>query len=297
MATKLRGIIPALATPLREDGRPDEAGLRRLVRYQLDGGVVGFFPCGSTGEGPMLRDDDWANVIRWVCDEVGGRVPVLAHVADTSTARVNERAKQAVDLGADAVVSTLPFYGIHAGNEPIRFFEAVADASPLPLYIYNVPQRTQVPLSADTLVALSAHPNIHGVKDSAVDPILHFDLIHRLRNSDFTVLNGSEFFLGASVMMGGDGGLLGICNVAPKQCVELYEAAVRGDIPSVRRLQPIVSDITTIFFTKPGSSMAGLKKAMELLGICQNYVSEPYMPTTPEQEVQVRAILERNGLL
>ncbi|MEN6401987.1 MAG: dihydrodipicolinate synthase family protein [Armatimonadia bacterium] len=297
MNGKLRGIIPALATPLLEDGKPDEAGLRKLVQLQLEGGVAGFFPCGSTGEGPMFPEEDWATVIRIVCEEAGGKVPVLAHVAEPGTERVIERAKRAVDLGADAVVSTLPYYYVHAGREAVRFFTAVADASPLPLFVYNVPQRTQVPLSADLLVELSEHPNILGVKDSAVDPILHFDLIHRLRNSDFTVLNGSEFFLGASVMMGGDGGLLGICNLIPKLCVELYEAAARGDIPAVRKLQPQVSDVTTVFFAKGGSALAALKKAMEMMGICQRWTSHPFLPTTPEGDEEIRGILERNGLL
>ena len=297
MPEKLRGIIPALATPLLENGDPDEAGLRRLVAYQLDNGVAGFFPCGSTGEGPMLRDQDWRAVIAGVVSEVNGRVPILANVADTGSRRAIERARAAADLGADAVVATLPFYYVHAGREAFGFFTELADASPLPLYIYNVPQRTGFSLPADMLVELSEHPNIHGVKDSAVDPILHFELIDRLRNTDFTVLNGSEFFVGASVMMGGDGGLLGICNVAPKLCVELYEAAARGDIPAVRKLQPIVSEVTTIFFTQGGSAISALKKALEILGICGGWSSHPFTPTTPEQDAKIRDILERTGLL
>jgi 4-hydroxy-tetrahydrodipicolinate synthase len=297
MPEKLRGIIPALATPLLESGEPDEVSLRKLVRFQVENGVSGFFVCGSTGEGPMLTDRHWAQVIGVVVSEVGGRVPILANVADTGTQRAIERARQAADLGADAVVATLPFYYVHPGPEAFGFFTELADQSPLPLYVYNVPQRTGYNLPADMLVQLSEHLNIHGVKDSAVDPILHFELIDRLRNTDFTVLNGSEFFVGASVMMGGDGGLLGICNVAPKLCVELYEAAAQGDIPAVRRLQPIVSDVTKIFFTQPGSALSALKKAMEMLGLCGPTAGHPFVPTTAEQDRKVRGILEKNGLL
>jgi 2-dehydro-3-deoxy-D-pentonate aldolase len=297
MPEKLRGIIPALATPVLEDGTPDEPSLRKLVRYQLEGGVSGFFVCGSTGEGPMLTDEGWRAVHSAVIDEVGGRVPILANVADTGTRRAIERAQQAADLGADAVVATLPFYYVHAGQEAVRFFTELADHSPLPLYIYNVPQRTGFSLPADMLVALADHPNIHGVKDSAVDPILHFELIDRLHSTDFTVLNGSEFFVGASVMMGGDGGLLGICNLCPKLCVDLYDAAVQGDIPAVRRIQPQVSDVTKVFFTTPGSAISALKKAMELLGLSGPWSSHPFTPTTPEQDASIRKILERNGLL
>jgi dihydrodipicolinate synthase/N-acetylneuraminate lyase len=297
MAEKLKGIIPALATPLHEDGSPDEAGVRRLTQHQLDGGVSGFFVGGSTGEGPILRDEDWRLVHEWVIDQVGGKVPILAHCADVGTARAIDRAKAAADFGADAAVATLPYYYVHQGREAVRFFVELADASPLPVYIYNVPQRTQVNLSADILQELSQHPNIHGVKDSAVDPILHFDLIHRMRETDFTVLNGCEFFCGASVMMGGDGGLLGICNVCPKLCVDLYEAAAQGDIPAVRRLQPLVSDVTTVFFTQGGSALSALKWALHLMGICGPTASAPFTPTTPEQQAAIKTILERNGLL
>jgi 2-dehydro-3-deoxy-D-pentonate aldolase len=297
MPEKLRGILPALATPLLEDGSPDEASLRKLIRQQLDGGVSGFFMCGSTGEGPMLTDADWATVIGISVSEVAGRVPILANVADTGTRRAIERAREAATLGADAVVATLPFYYVHAGQEAVRFFTRLADESPLPVYVYNVPQRTGYSLPADMLVALADHPNIHGVKDSAVDPILHFELVDRLHNTDFTVLNGSEFFLGASVMMGGDGGLLGICNVCPKLCVELYEVAAQGDIPAVRRLQPLVSDVTKIFFTQPGSPLSGLKKAMEMLELCGPWASHPFTATTTQQDDTIRKILERNGLL
>jgi|LSQX01.2.fsa_nt_gb 4-hydroxy-tetrahydrodipicolinate synthase len=297
MDEKLRGIIPALATPLLEDGSPDEAGIRKLVRHQLEGGVCGFFPCGSTGEGPMLTEAHWRSALGWVISEVNGQVPILANISDTGTQRTVQRAQQAAELGADAAVATLPYYYVCKEDEARRFFVAVADQSPVPLFIYNVPQRTGFNLPAPLIAELSRHPNIKGVKDSAVDPILHFDLINLLHNTDFTVLNGSEFFVGASVMMGGDGGLLGICNVAPVLCVELYEAAAQGDIPAVRRLQPLVSDVTTIFFTKGGAPISALKKAMEMLGLCQGWTSAPFEPTTETQDGEIRTILERNGLL
>lgn len=297
MAQKLQGIIPALATPLQEDGHPDEAGLRQLVQFQIDNGVRGLFVCGSTGEGPMLADEDWRQAHIWAVREAAGRVPVLANVSEASTARALYRARQAADFGADAVVATLPYYYAHAGEEAKRFYLALADGSPLPVYIYNVPQRTQVPLTAEMLQELAQHPNIRGVKDSANDPILHFELIQSFRHTDFAVLNGSEFFLGASVLLGGDGGLLGICNVCPKLCVELYEAARRGDLEAVRRLQASLSDVTSLFFAKGGSPLAALKTALHLLGICQPYVSHPFLPASSEQKIAVQDILQRNGLL
>jgi 2-dehydro-3-deoxy-D-pentonate aldolase len=299
MTERLHGIIPAMVTPMDNSGNPDEAGIRRLTDYLIAGGVSALFPCGSTGEGPRLLDEQWAQGLSWVVSQSAGRVPILAPISDLGTERVLHRAAIATDLGVDALVSTLPFYYPTMGLEAMRFFETVADSVSLPLYIYNLPQRTQGTITLDEFLQLAAHPNIYGVKDSAVDVILHFGLIHSVREQglDFVVLNGSEFFLGASVTMGGDGGLLGIATVAPRLCVDLYEAAARGDIPEVRRLQAQVSDVTTIFFTRPGSPLAAIKRALEMLGLCGPGVSHPFASTTPEQDDDIRAILERNALL
>lgn len=298
MAEKLRGIVPALVTPLGSTGEPDEGSVRRLVRYTLDGGCSGLFVAGSTGEGPMLQDEQWEAVVRWVVDENGGRAKVLASVADSGTARVIRRAHRAAQLGADAVVTTLPYYFVHAGEETLRFWEAVGDNSPLPVYMYNVPQRTQVAMTREQIMAAARHPNIIGVKDSSCDMILHFDLIHeagKLENG-FTVLNGSEFSLGASVMMGGDGGLLGIANVAPGLCTALYSAAVAADIAEVRRLQPMVAEVTSLFWLPECSAVSGVKRALQLLGICEAHVAHPFIPAPEKHDAKIRDILKRNGV-
>lgn len=297
MNTTLRGVLPALATPLTAEGRANEAAIRKLTQFQLANGVSGLFVCGSMGEGPMLCDDDWRQTLAWVITETASQVPVLANVADTSTMRAIARTRQAMELGADAVVSTLPYYYVHAGLEAERYFTELADASPLPLYIYNLPQRTQVQLSADLLEKLATHPNIKGVKDSSVDPILHFELIRRMQKADFVVLNGCEFFAGASILMGGDGVLLGVCNLCPRLCVDLYEAAQRGEVAEVRRLQTMVSDVTGAFFVAGVSLLSALKCALHLMGIGGPTSASPFAPVTAAQTAQIQAILSRNGLL
>lgn len=296
---RLRGILPALATPLTPDLEPDEAGLRRLVQYQLEAGVVGLFACSSTGEGPMLTDEQWSRVLGWAIREVEGRVPVLAHVTDVGVPRVLDRVRRAADLGAAAVAAAAPYYYQHTDAEVIDFFVTIADRSPLPLFVYNIPQRVKTALTVEQLLALAPHPNIVGMKDSAANAVLHLEVLRRVRERDldFTVLNGTEAYLGASVMMGGDGGLLGAANLAPRLCVELYEAAARGDIAAVRELQPRLSDLTGVF-TLPGGSFAGnLKAALEMLGLCGSTVLPPLAPPTAETRAAVRALLQRHSLL
>lgn len=296
---RLQGIIPALATPLTPDLEPDEAGFRRLVQYQLEGGVVGLFPCSSTGEGPMLSDENWARLLGWAISEANGRVPVLAHVTDVGLPRVLDRVRRAANLGADAVAAAAPYYYQHTDAEVLGFFENLADASPLPVFVYNIPQRVKTALRVEQLLALAPHPNIAGMKDSAANAVLHLELLRRVRERelDFTVLNGTEAYLGASVMMGGDGGLLGVANLAPRLCVQLYEAAARGDAAAVRELQPRLSELTGIF-TVPGCSFAGnLKAALALLGLGGDTVLPPFGTPSPEARAAIRALLERHDLL
>lgn len=296
---RLRGIIPALATPLTPDLEPDEAGFRRLVQYQLEGDVVGLFACSSTGEGPMLADEQWSRVLGWAIREANGQVPVLAHVTDVGVPRVLDRVRRAADLGADAVAAAAPYYYQHTDAEVLDFFVTIADRSPLPLFVYNIPQRVKTALTVEQLLELAPHPNIAGMKDSPANAVLHLELLRRVRERhlDFTVLNGTEAYLGASVMMGGDGGLLGVANLAPRLCVELYEAAARGDAAAVRELQSRLSDLTGVF-TIPGGSFAGnLKAALEMLGLCGSTVLPPLSMPTDNTRAAIRALLQRHSLL
>ncbi|MBC7289421.1 MAG: dihydrodipicolinate synthase family protein, partial [Armatimonadetes bacterium] len=169
MPEPTRGIIPALATPLREDGSVDVHGMGRLIEYVVGGGVAGIFVLSSTGEGPMLRETDKATAVKTAVEAVAGRVAVFVHIADTSTARVISQAERAAELGADCAVATLPFYFRHSGSQVLSFYTDVADASPLPVLIYNVPVCTGVQITADQVAELAAHPNIVGIKESTLD--------------------------------------------------------------------------------------------------------------------------------
>ncbi len=297
MLQDLRGIIPALATPLRADGSVDTDGMARLVDYVVDGGVRGLFVLSSTGEGPMLREEDKEAAVRAAVEAAAGRVAILVHIADTSTARVIRQAEKAAEWGADYVVSTLPFYFRHSGAQAMSFYTDVAEASPRPLMLYNVPHCTGVQVTAEEIAELAAHPNIVGIKDSTQD-WRHFQQVIRVKQSvpEFLVFNGDEEALASTVLMGGDGGVLGLANVAPRLCVDVFEAADRGDIAKARELQARLAELQDIWLMAE-CSHGGLKLALSVLGICEPYVTRPLIPPSPDLEPRMLRLLREHGLL
>ena len=297
MLQDLRGIIPALATPLRADGSVDVEGMGRLVDYVVEGGVTGLFVLSSTGEGPMLREEDKEAAVRAAVEAAAGRVAILAHIADTSTARVLRQAERAAEWGADYVVSTLPFYFRHAGPQTLSFYTDVADASPRPVLIYNVPYCTGVQVTAEQIAELAAHPNIVGIKDSTQD-WRHFQQVIRIKDDvpEFLVFNGDEEALASTVLMGGDGGVLGLANVAPRLCTELFEAADRGDIAKARQLQAEVAELQAVWYMAE-CPHGGLKLALSVLGICEPHVTRPLISPSPDLKPEMVRLLRLHGLV
>ncbi|MCX7599140.1 MAG: dihydrodipicolinate synthase family protein [Armatimonadetes bacterium] len=297
MEARLRGIVTALATPLNRNGSVDAGALRALIDYVVEGGTIGIFALSSTGEGPLLTDEDRQRVIDEAVAAAGGRIAVLVNVSDTSTPRALRWVERAAQAGADYVMATLPFYAWHAGQQILDFYLALADASPLPVLIYNLPEYTNVNVDAAATERLAEHPNIVGVKDSSAD-WAHFQAVLTVKTlrPDFVVLNGDERALASSVLMGADGGLLGIANIAPRLCVECFEAAARGDVAEARRLQTELTDLCRIY-TTADSGHAGVKVALKLIGIGQEWVTPPLRPASEAEQVEVEKILRRHGLL
>jgi dihydrodipicolinate synthase/N-acetylneuraminate lyase len=286
-----------MATPLLPDGSVDIGGVRRLVDYVVAGGVVGVFAASSTGEGPLLADADRAALFHTCVEASAGRAAVLANVSDTSTARVLAWVRAAADAGADAVVATLPYYLRHDGPQVCDFYLRLADEAPVPLLVYNVPVYAKVQMPVAALAELACHANIVGVKDSTLD-WRHFQQVIRIKQDhpSFTVLNGDEQALASTVFMGGDGGVLGLANLAPRLCADLLGAAERGDIPSARELQARLTALQAIWSVCE-CGHGGLKLALELLGICGRHVTAPLRPAPDEAVPAVRALLHDAGAL
>ncbi len=297
MLKDMRGLIPALATPLNADWTVDPKGMKTLIDYVIAGGARGLFVLSSTGEGPLLPDDQREVAVTTAAEAAAGRVPVLMHVPETSTQRVLRWVRQAPELGANYIVSTLPFYLRHVGQQTMDFYQAVADASPLPVFLYNVPVCTGVQVTHEQIAELAKHPNIVGIKDSTLD-WRHLQKVVRIKNErpDFLVFNGDEEALASTVLMGGDGGVLGLGNVCPALCTAVCEAADRGDLAEARRLQAELTDMQQMWFCFSCASGA-LKMTLNLLGLSKPHVTPPLVPAPAELEPFLRELLSRHGLI
>jgi dihydrodipicolinate synthase/N-acetylneuraminate lyase len=292
----LRGIVTPLITPLAGPDELDPAGLERLVEHLLDGGVHGIFLLGTTGEGPSVSAKVRRDIVARTCRLVNGRIPVLVGVTDIAFADSVALARHAAERGADAVVSAGPLYFPVTQDLVLRHFERLAAQLPLPVILYNAPSCAHVFIEADTVGRAAALPNVAGIKDSSGN----MGYLHQVRRAvgaseGFTVLVGPEELLAESVLLGVHGGVSGGSNLFPRLYVSLYEAALRGDIESTRRLHGSVIEVCARIF-EAGSYgehyLQGLKYAASLLGLCGECVAMPYGPLDDAGRGRVAASVE-----
>ncbi|HJZ89990.1 MAG TPA: dihydrodipicolinate synthase family protein, partial [Gemmataceae bacterium] len=297
----LTGIIPPLVTPLRGADELDVLGFDRLIEHVLEGGVHGLFLLGTTGEGPGLSQRLRAEVIDAACRRVAGRVPVLVGVTDPSFAETLRLARRATAAGAQAVVLAPPYYFPLDQPELKGYVERVAGAVALPVFLYHLPSFTKVPFEPETVARLLEIPNVVGLKDSGGD-LGYLHAVSQLAASrpDFTVLVGPEEMLAEAIALGAHGGICGGANLAPRVFVDLYYAARSGDVARVRELHAKVLRIgATIYSLGSGSAgvIQGLKCALSLLGICDDFVAEPFCRLEGSKRDRVRAALDELDLL
>lgn len=297
----LRGIIPPLLTPLSGPDRLDVPGLERLIEHVLAGGVHGLFILGTTGEGPALAYDVRHELVERVCRQTAGRVPVLVGITDTIFSESLRLAEHAEDAGAQAVVLASPYY-FPLGQADLRsYIAAVAEQSPLPVFLYNMPSHTKTVFELDTLRAALELPNVVGVKDSGGNmQYFHQARLLAAARPDWSVLIGPEELLADALLLGGHGGVSGGANLAPRVYVDLYEAAVRGDVPRCLACQEKVWAISQklyAFGAQHGSWLKGLKCALACLGICDDYLCEPFRRFEGPERETVKQRLVEMGLL
>jgi 4-hydroxy-tetrahydrodipicolinate synthase len=260
----------------------DHAGLERLVEHVLAGGVHGLFVLGTTGEGPSLSYKLRCEVVERTCQLVAGRAPVLVGATDTSLAESVNLAGVAADAGAAAVVLAAPPYYPLTDAELWRYVRRAAAAMPLPLFLYNMPSHTKLAFAPRVIERAVDVPRIVGLKDSS-GSMHYFHRIHRLRARlpDWTLLVGPEEMLAESVLFGGDGGVNGGANFAPRLYVDLFEAAQARDLDRVRLLHDRVIAISRAVYTigrSPSSVIQGIKAALAVLGICGDSMADPLRP-------------------
>ena len=297
MKSPLTGIVPPMITPLRARDELDVAGLERLIEHILSGGVSGLFILGTTGEGPSLSYRLRREVIERVCKLVKQRVPVLVGITDTAFVESVNIARAAADFGADAVVLAPPYYLPEAQPELEEYLGHLVPELPLPLFIYNMPALTKVHIEPDTIRRVMDNPRIIGFKDSSGD-LNYFkavaDLIKQHR-PDWPLLIGPEEKLFDALQLGGHGGVSGGANLFPKLYVKLCEAHRAGNLARAQELQKQIQRGSDSFYRigKYSSSIIkGIKCVANTMGICNDFMAEPFHRFRSDERELVKARLK-----
>jgi 4-hydroxy-tetrahydrodipicolinate synthase len=291
----LAGTVPPVITPLDDTEGVDTAAMETLVRYTVGGGCSGLFVAGGCGLGPWLTTAQRGAVVGAAVQSAAGQVPVLAGVMLPGTGPSCEAARQAEAMGADALAVASPYYfGVNADDQR-RHVEAVLRAVDLPILIYNIPQCTHHVWSPQLMATLATEPRVLGIKDSSGD-LATFGRLLAIKQSrpDFRVLQGDERVMGPCMLMGGDGVIAGLANVAPRLVVELVAAGRAGDIAGTRRLQEQLVDLWGLF--SHGQGLAALYAACAQLGIGGGRTPQPWVMPEEEQQRAIAAILRRHDL-
>ncbi len=294
---KLQGIVPPLITPLKGRDELDVAGLEKLIEHILAGGISGIFILGTTGEGPSLSYRLRRELIERVCKQVNRRVPVLVGITDTAFAESVNVARAAADFGADAAVVAPPYYLPEAQPELQEYLDHLVPELPLPLYIYNMPALTKVHFELETVRRAMDNPRIIGLKDSSGD-LNYFkaaaELIKQNR-PDWPLLVGPEEKLFDALQLGGHGGVSGGANLFPKLYVKLCEAHRAGNCARAQELQKQIQRVSDSFYRigKYSSSIIkGIKCALNCLGICDDFMAEPFHRFRASERELVQARLK-----
>jgi len=296
----IRGIVPPIVTPLRARDELDVAGLEQLIEHILAGGVHGLFVLGTTGEAPSLSYRLRREMIERTCRQVAGRVPVLVGITDTAIVEAEHLADFAADAGARALVLAPPYYFPNSQPELLEFVQHLAPELPLPLFLYNMPSHTKTIFEVDTVRRAMDLPNVIGLKDSSASMIYFHQVISLLpARPDWSLLTGPEELLAESVLLGGHGGVCGGANLCPRLYVDLYEAASRRDLARTTELHGRVMHISNTLYhvgRHASSFIKGVKCALHELGLCDDFMAEPFHRFREEERTRVRACLVELGI-
>lgn len=293
---ELTGVVPALISPLRADGRVDEPAVARLVEYVIDGGVRGLLPLGSTGETASLDETARRTMLSCVVAAAAGRVPVICGVAQSHLSAARVEVEAAARLGAAAALVAPPFYYPMEQPTLLAFYRALAANSQVPILLYNIPQFTKVVAEPASVATLAREGTIVGIKDSSRD-FEYFEgvCIATRELPHFRLFTGSDTMLLPSLAMGGAGTICGAANVAPHWVVRIDEEFRRGDLVAARAQQDSLYKLVTAL--RAGVFPAAIKAACHLQGICEPWCASPVQPLDDQLQAKLRAELETWGLV
>lgn len=259
---QIKGAITALVTPMR-DGRIDEQGLVDLIEFQINAGIHGLVPCGTTGESATLDFDEHKRVIELTVQTVAGRVPVIAGTGANSTLEAIELTESAKASGADAVLSVVPYYNKPSQEGLYEHFKAILEAVDIPMVLYNVPGRTVTNMLPATVARLAALPGVIGIKEACGSLQQVSEVIQRCPR-DFIVLSGDDFTAMPTALIGGRGVISVVSNLAPAKMARMMEAALQGNLAEANALHYELFSLMGAMFCYP--SPAPAKQGLELMG-------------------------------
>ncbi len=288
-----KGVITALVTPFR-DGRVDEAAFTALIERQIAGGVHGLVPVGTTGESATVSTEEHMRIVElcvWVC---GGRIPVIAGAGGNDTAKVIELVRHAKTVGADAALVVTPYYNRPSQEGLYLHYSAINEAVQLPVVLYNVPSRTSLDMTNETVERLAVLPNVVGIKDATGD-LARLSLMRRQVPEDFALISGDDPTLVGYVAHGGHGVISVTSNVAPEACVARYEAAAQGSLETAVTWQDRLIGLDKALFLD--NSPAPAKYALSRLGLCSDEVRLPLGPCADAVKPRIDAALAEAGIL
>lgn len=288
-----RGVLPALVTPFR-NGEVDEDAFVALVERQVAGGVHGVVPVGTTGESATLTHAEHRRVVELCVQTVKGRVPVVAGAGSNSTREAIELVQHAKAVGADGALVVTPYYNRPSQEGLYQHYKAINDAVQLPILVYNVPTRTSVDISNETLERLCKLPNIVGIKDATSDLVRAS--FQRLRcGEDWVMLSGDDPVALGYMAHGGHGCISVTCNVAPDLCAQFFNDIFAGDWKAALQLQDRLVRLHKALFAD--ASPAPTKFALEHLGLCSAETRLPIAPASEAARAEVLAAMRDAGVI
>ncbi len=288
------GSMVALVTPMRADGGIDEEAFARFIEWQIAEGTHGIIPVGTTGESPTLTHDEHKRVVELAIEVAGRRIPVVAGAGSNSTAEAIHLATHAKKAGADAVLVVTPYYNKPTQEGLFRHFTAIADTADIPIFIYNIPGRSVIDMSVETMARLARHRNIIGVKDATANLTrpLHTT---RACGEDFIQLSGEDHTAVAYLASGGHGCISVTANIAPRLCSEMHVAWAAGDVKQAMAIQARLVPLHDAMFVE--SNPGPVKYAASLLGFGTATCRLPMAPVAESTAAKVRAAMVEVGLL
>ena len=291
--TSFSGSFTALVTPF-SNGALDERAFRNLVDWQIAEGTNGLVPVGTTGESPTLSHDEHKRVVKWCVEQADGRVPVVAGAGSNSTREAIEFAQHAEEAGADAVLIVTPYYNKPTQEGLYQHFKAINDAIRIPIIIYNIPMRSVIDMSVDTMKRLFELSNIAGVKDATAN-VVRVSQQRAAMGEGFNQLSGEDATVLGFMAHGGHGCISVTSNVAPRLCAEFQDACRRGDYGTALTYHDKLMPLHTALFIETNPSPA--KYALAVLGKCAETVRLPMVPLAETTKAAVREAMVHAGLI